>query len=1318
MKKTPVLTWMLCLYTIIIFPELLTIIMSMFRSLGLLWRIKEEVDVKSLFTELVFQTMHVSGLLLLVFLAFPSMTVLDILLVSNCCILVPCISRTIADYLTIKSLENTPSRAKQNACLVLDICVILITVGSLVIITLYTVPNVKEGWILPLGIVLVSAAWWKSFFQQKKEQGSFYHNLSGGKYHLESLCTATWKTVVYTVGFILILFFQSELKYQPEALDFSFENTILVTYSPKDVPPILLNETTPNCLHAKAELTKTYPDNSDCSAFWVRKCLSDVPSLKFMQCPGNTFYIDNVKCYSTDNGCCAEIVDCKNRNNYTCDNAQNNGKYIEYDFPSANFENWSIEVEKQIIASIYPLAVLTIQILSSFLAFKSMELGCKSQIKLGSKEVALGIPIILSESLMISIFALICKGLFNNACLFNGTIPNGFTISCGLSMSQFVDWINLYYILVFLAELWISRQIWSNKTAVLAKMENIFSRFYYNSIFINQSLLLQRRMAESQDNNKKSEKHEKMSIKACATMWHETKKEMKNLLKSIKNVLRDRKKYSHVNDSFDWETHILFDDAFDVNDRINSFVKDFIKTMTETFKDTIYSVVETPYGGQLEWTIQDTKFLCHLKNKKKIRIKKRWSQCMYISFFLKPYLKKLIQLPFKLDKVNENEFILALDGDVIFDYQAVLKLTDTIRRDPQMGAVCGQIHPVGKGYIPLYQKLEYQLGHWLQKSTESILGNVLCSPGCFSLIRLKALLHPASFDMQNNLNIDNDKVDDDNSTDDSTEYEKELRKSVIEKYLTVSTESQHYVQYDQGEDRWLCTLLIERGWKIQYSALSNCKTACPETFDELYNQRRRWSPSTVANLWDLLYNGGMTLLKHGHLSILHLLYQVLILSASAIGPGSVFLMLIGGTKLAFRISNWTALILNVLLLLLFLFVSIFAQRKYHLIVAKSLSLTYGLLMLIMLIAMIVEFKKEYERCPLTPSILSLGTTIASFTFLGFLHLFQFPELSLRFFLQKELFKFILSLLVFYISIPCMYLLLPFYCVFNIDDVSWGTRETKLELAEREKESNTGTLWNKLYKLVKSRNTIEESISNNPMGDDTPEVHVEWIQQLKCQGPNKTLDKDETAFWEFILNGRDGVNLPEYMNSALSPISETDEQKKAKSKDLKTMRTEIFLVFIFLNASWSFGIFWMQQAFEEEGTFGLDWTLCPLSETIERSHLPLNQTAAILGNTVYYQIDPINIVFLILFLFILIIQIVGMLLHRVLTFGHWMATTNIKKNNRRGENALKNQNEPTGSSMMYDTRQEAFTVSKHCDMPTKPQNEAFRPQNYESNLYHR
>lgn len=92
------------------------------------------------------------------------------------------------------------------------------------------------------------------------------------------------------------------------------------------------------------------------------------------------------------------------------------------------------------------------------------------------------------------------------------------------------------------------------------------------------------------------------------------------------------------------------------------------------------------------------------------------------------------------DKIAENTYILTLDGDIDFGPSAVHRLLDLMRKNPSVGAACGRIHPTGSGPMVWYQKFEYAVGHWLQKATEHMIGCVLCSPGCFSLFRAKALM--------------------------------------------------------------------------------------------------------------------------------------------------------------------------------------------------------------------------------------------------------------------------------------------------------------------------------------------------------------------------------------------------------------------------------------------------------------------------------------------------------------------------------------------------------------------------------------------------
>ena len=60
-------------------------------------------------------------------------------------------------------------------------------------------------------------------------------------------------------------------------------------------------------------------------------------------------------------------------------------------------------------------------------------------------------------------------------------------------------------------------------------------------------------------------------------------------------------------------------------------------------------------------------------------------------------------------------------------------------RDPSVGAVCGRTHPMGTGPMVWYQVFDYAIGHWLLKVAEHVMGSVLCSPGCFSVYRCRAI---------------------------------------------------------------------------------------------------------------------------------------------------------------------------------------------------------------------------------------------------------------------------------------------------------------------------------------------------------------------------------------------------------------------------------------------------------------------------------------------------------------------------------------------------------------------------------------------------
>lgn len=117
-----------------------------------------------------------------------------------------------------------------------------------------------------------------------------------------------------------------------------------------------------------------------------------------------------------------------------------------------------------------------------------------------------------------------------------------------------------------------------------------------------------------------------------------------------------------------------------------------------------------------------------------------------------------------------------------------------------------------------------------------------------------------------------------------------------------------------GEDRWLCTLLLQQGWRVEYNAASDAYTNSPQEFKEFYNQRRRWGPSTLANTLDLLHSGGETVKRNSSISMLYIFYQIFTVASSILGPASVTLMVAGQYIQVFSFQGGLGLIEGILLI--------------------------------------------------------------------------------------------------------------------------------------------------------------------------------------------------------------------------------------------------------------------------------------------------------------------------------------------------------------------------------------------------------------------
>ncbi|EDW19044.1 chitin synthase chs-2 [Drosophila mojavensis] len=860
------------------------------------------------------------------------------------------------------------------------------------------------------------------------------------------------------------------------------------------------------------------------------------------------------------------------------------------------------------------LYALLLQVAAAYLCHIFGKFACKIKIQ----QFSYALPLNLAAPVTVAAATWLAQMRASDLCSLHGLMPDYLTLQplgpelgqLGALCLEYALWL---WPLWWLAQIWTCLHIWQPRNDKNAPTEKLYVCPWYCGLLVDQCSMMNRRILDWSDEyltirsdlttprdpivalaadinaSRDIQEQDKIpQLIVCATMWHETEEEMMEFLKSIVRLDEDqcarRMAKTHLNggkaddEYYELETNIFFDDAFVLDDKqcqnkrnppLNEYVKTLMRTIDKAAFE-IYGVnirikpplkIETPYGGRLVWTLPGrTKMVAHLKNKDKIRHKKRWSQVMYMYYLLGFRIMETEKLSARRKAViAENTFLLALDGDIDFQPRAVQLLIDRMKAIDELGAACGRIHPVGRGPMVWYQKFEYAIGHWLQKATEHVIGCVLCSPGCFSLFRASAL----------------------------------MENSVMKRYTLVSSEPMKMVQYDQGEDRWLCTLLLKQGSRVEYCAASDAFTHSPEYFNEFYNQRRRWVPSTIANIFDILADASTVVKKNNSISTLYIMYQAMLMIGTVLGPGTIFLMMVGALVAVFTINIWTAFLWNFFPILIFVLSCVYLKQKFQLLIAFVISSIYCLVMMAVLIGIIVQM---LEDGPLAPASLFFLLVAVQITIAGLMHPQEFWAL--------------LCGVIYYITIPSMYMLLMIYSVFNMNDVSWGTREAPV---------------------------LRDDDDSSP--DDPDNCLPGWLNDpLLIDSELGEVSLLEQRFWKDVIR------------QYLKPLELSKEQKQAMADDLKELRNMIAFAFVMVNAIFVLIVFLLQL---KKDYLHLKW---PIDPTDYVSFDRDNHQVGIYRQ--YKELDPIGLCFVIFFGFILIIQFIAMFFHRFATMSQLLATTQL------------------------------------------------------------
>ena len=128
---------------------------------------------------------------------------------------------------------------------------------------------------------------------------------------------------------------------------------------------------------------------------------------------------------------------------------------------------------------------------------------------------------------------------------------------------------------------------------------------------------------------------------------------------------------------------------------------------------------------------------------------------------------------------------------------------------------------------------------------------------------------------------------------------------------------------------------------------------------------------------------------------------------------------------------------------------------------------------------------------------------------------------------------------------------------------------------------------------------------------------------------------------------------ELIKKYLKPLDKNKAQEAQVTQGLKELRNQMVFSFLMINSIWVIMIFLMQ---DNKDVLGIRW---PINPTLTSLTWNLDDQIIFLEYD-YLQLEPIGLIFVIWFAVILLIQLLGMITHRIMTLGHIVSSTSIVK----------------------------------------------------------